>query len=195
MIEKIHNIFTESIQTKIAAADALSKKIAKAGQLLVDCLLNEGKILCCGNGGSAINSQHFAAQMLNRFKRERPSLPAIDLSSAIVTMTAISNDYSFEEIFAKQVKALGNPADVLLTFTTDGNASNVIQATHTALSKDMLIIACSGKDGGEMAGLIGENDVEICVPSNTTARIHEVHLLITHILSELIDNKLFGEET
>ncbi|MGX5174704.1 phosphoheptose isomerase [Aliikangiella sp. IMCC44653] len=193
MIEKIRNSFTESIQTKIAAADVLPEKIAKAGELMVNTLLNGGKILTCGNGGSAGDAQHFSSEMLNRFERERPPLPAIALTTDTATLTAISNDYSFNEVFSKQVKALGQAGDILLVFSTSGNSQNVIEAMRAALAKDMLIISCTGKDGGEMAGLMGPTDVEIRVPSNSTARIQEVHLVVIHSLCDLIDSTLFGE--
>ncbi len=193
MIERIKNNFTESIQTKIAAADVLPEKIAKAGELMVKTMLNGGKILTCGNGGSAGDSQHFSSEMLNRYERDRPPLPAIALTTDTPTITSIGNDYDFSQIFSKQVKALGQPGDILLAFSTSGNSKNVIEAMRAALAKDMLIITCTGKDGGEMAGLISENDVEIRVPSNSTARIQEVHLLVIHSLCDLIDNQLFGE--
>jgi DnaA initiator-associating protein len=193
MIEKIRNSFTESIQTKIAAADVLPEKIAKAGELMVNTLLNGGKILTCGNGGSAGDAQHFSSEMLNRFERERPPLPAIALTTDTATLTAISNDYSYNEVFSKQVKALGQAGDILLVFSTSGNSQNVIEAMRAALAKDMLIISCTGKDGGEMAGLMGPTDVEIRVPSNSTARIQEVHLVVIHSLCDIIDSTLFGE--
>lgn len=193
MIERIRNSFTESIQTKIAAADVLPEKIAKAGQLMVNCLLNGGKILTCGNGGSAGDAQHFSSEMLNRFERERPALPAIALTTDTSTLTSIANDYGFSEVFSKQVKALGQAGDILFVFSTGGNSPNVIEAMRAALAKDMLIISCTGKDGGEMAGLIGANDVEIRVPSNSTARIQEVHLVVIHSLCDLIDSTLFGD--
>lgn len=192
MIERIRNNFTESIQTKIAAADVLPEKIAKAGQLMVKTMLNGGKILTCGNGGSAGDAQHFSSEMLNRYERDRPPLPAIALTTDTPTITAIGNDYDFTQIFSKQVKALGQSGDILLAFSTSGNSKNVIEAMRAALAKDMLVITCTGKDGGEMAGLISENDVEIRVPSNSTARIQEVHLLVIHSLCDLIDNQLFG---
>ncbi|ACV26093.1 phosphoheptose isomerase [Kangiella koreensis] len=194
MIERIRDIFTESIQTKIAAADALPESIEKAGQIMVNSLLNGHKILTCGNGGSAGDAQHFSSEMLNRFERERPSLPAIALTTDTGTLTSISNDYSYNDVFAKQLRALGQPGDVLLAFSTSGNSRNVINAMETALSKDMLIVSLTGKDGGEMAGLIGPNDIEIRVPSNSTARIQEVHLVIIHALCDFIDNSLFGTE-
>jgi DnaA initiator-associating protein len=193
MIDRIKNNFTESIQTKIAAADALPEKIAHAGQLMVKTMLNGGKILTCGNGGSAGDAQHFSSEMLNRYERDRPPLPAIALTTDTPTITAIGNDYDFSQIFSKQVKALGQSGDILFAFSTSGNSKNVIEAMKAALAKDMLVITCTGKDGGEMAGLIGENDVEIRVPSNSTARIQEVHLLVIHSLCDLIDNQLFGE--
>jgi len=194
MIERIRDIFTESIQTKIAAADSLPESIAKAGQIMVNCLLAGGKILTCGNGGSAGDAQHFSSEMLNRFERERPSLPAIALTTDTGTLTSISNDYSYNDVFAKQLRALGQPGDILLAFSTSGNSRNVINAMETALSKDMLIVALTGKDGGEMAGLVGQNDVEVRVPSNSTARIQEVHLVVIHALCDYIDNSLFGTE-
>jgi len=193
MIERIKNNFTESIQTKIAAADALPEIIGKAGSLIVQTLLNGGKILTCGNGGSAGDAQHFSSEMLNRYERDRPALPAIALTTDTSTLTSIANDYDYSQIFAKQIKALGQAGDILLAFSTSGNSKNVMQAIRAALAKDMLIITCTGKDGGEMAGLISENDVEIRVPSNSTARIQEVHLLVIHSLCDLIDNQLFGE--
>ncbi|NVK20993.1 MAG: phosphoheptose isomerase [Kangiellaceae bacterium] len=194
MIERIRDIFTESIQTKIAAADALPESIATAGQIMVNSLLNGHKILTCGNGGSAGDAQHFSSEMLNRFERERPSLPAIALTTDTGTLTSISNDYSYNDVFSKQIRALGQAGDILLAFSTSGNSRNVINAMETALSKDMLIVALTGKDGGEMAGLVGPNDVEIRVPSNSTARIQEVHLVIIHALCDYIDNALFGAE-
>lgn len=194
MIERIRDIFTESIQTKIAAADALPESIAKAGHIMVNSLLNGNKILTCGNGGSAGDAQHFSSEMLNRFERERPSLPAIALTTDTGTLTSISNDYSYNDVFSKQIRALGQAGDILLAFSTSGNSRNVINAMETALSKDMLIVSLTGKDGGEMAGLVGANDVEIRVPSNSTARIQEVHLVIIHALCDYIDNALFGPE-
>lgn len=193
MISRIKDIFTESIQTKIAAADALPDSIEIAGKIMVHSLLNGGKILSCGNGGSAGDAQHFSSEMLNRFERERPSLPAIALTTDTGTLTSISNDYSYNDVFSKQIRALGQAGDILLAISTSGNSRNVINAMEAALSKDMLIVGLTGKDGGEMAGLFGANDVEIRVPSNTTARIQEVHLVVLHSLCDYIDNALFGQ--
>ena len=189
---RIREIFTESIQTKIDAADALPESIALATDILVDALVNGKKVLCCGNGGSAGDAMHFASEMVNRFERERPSLPAIALTADMNTITAIANDYDFNQIYSKQIKALGQPGDILLAISTTGDSPNITEAVKAALSRDMLIIGLTGRDGGEMAGLLSANDVEIRVPSPTTSRIQEVHLLIIHALCDLIDNRLFG---
>lgn len=191
MIENIKKSFTESIQTKIAAAEALPEHIEKAANMMIDALIRGNKILSCGNGGSAGDAQHFSSELLNRYERNRPSLPAIALTTDSSTITSIANDFSFDEIFSKQIKALGQSGDILLAISTSGNSSNVINAMQAALARDMTIVALSGKDGGEMAGFIGENDVEIRVPSSRTARIQEVHLLVIHNLCESIDNALF----
>lgn len=193
-LSRIRTLFTESIQTKIAAADMLPEAIARAAEVMSQALLDGHKILSCGNGGSAGDAQHFSSEMLNRFERERPGLPAVALSTDTSTLTSIANDYSYNEIFSKQVRALGQPGDVLLAISTSGNSRNVINAMEAALSRDMLIVALTGRDGGQMAGLIGPNDVEIRVPANSTARIQEVHLLVIHCLCDLIDQRLFGQE-
>ncbi len=152
MLESIKESFTESIQTQIAAAEALPEQISKASMLLVQCLLNGNKILCCGNGGSAANAQHFASCLLNRFETERPSLPALALTADTVTLTAVANDYHHDEIFSKQVRAFGQGGDVLLALSTSGNSKDIIKAMEAAVTRDMTIIALTGKDGGEMAG-------------------------------------------
>ncbi|MFC4701657.1 phosphoheptose isomerase [Glaciecola siphonariae] len=191
MLENIKKSFTESIQTKIAAAEELPESIEKAATMMINALIGGHKILTCGNGGSAGDAQHFSSELLNRYERDRPPLPAIALTTDSSTITSIANDFSYDEVFSKQVKALGNPGDILLAISTSGNSANVINAMQAALTKDMTIVAITGKDGGEMAGLIGENDVEIRVPSSRTARIQEVHLLVIHNLCECIDNTLF----
>ncbi len=190
-VQRIRDSFNESIQTKIAAAETLAQPIARAGDMMVQCLLNGHKILSCGNGGSAGDAAHFSSEMLNRFERERPSLPAIALTTDTPTLTSIANDYSYNEVFAKQVRALGQPGDILLAISTSGNSKNVIAAMEAALTRDMLIVALTGRDGGNMAGLIGPTDCEIRVPSNVTARIQECHLLVIHCLCDFIDRKLF----
>ncbi|MDD1792006.1 phosphoheptose isomerase [Enterovibrio makurazakiensis] len=191
MLDSIKESFTESIQTQIAAAEALPEPISKAAMVMVQCLLNGNKILCCGNGGSAANAQHFASCLLNRFETERPSLPALALTADTVTLTAVANDYHHDEVFSKQVRAFGQAGDVLLALSTSGNSKDIIKAMEAAVTRDMTIVALTGKDGGEMAGLLGELDVEIRVPSQRTARIQEVHLVTLHTLCDLIDQFLF----
>lgn len=191
MLDSIRESFTESIQTQIAAAEALPDAIAKAAQVMVQSLLNGNKILCCGNGGSAANAQHFASCLINRFETERPSLPALALTADTTILTAVANDYSGDQVFSKQVRALGQAGDVLFVLSTSGNSKNIIKAMEAAVTRDMTIIALTGKDGGEMAGLLGENDVEIRIPSHRTARIHEVHMVTLHCLCDLIDQVLF----
>ncbi len=194
MKQRIEESFRESIQTKIAAAEALPESIERAARLMVEALLRGNKILCCGNGGSAGDSQHFSSELLNRYERERPPLPAIALTTDTSTLTSIANDYSYSDVFSKQVRAIGQSGDILLAISTSGKSGNVIKAMETALAKDMHIVALTGKDGGDMAGLLGEQDVEIRVPSNRTARIQEVHLLAIHCLCDLIDELIFPQE-
>jgi len=170
----------------------LCELIEFASLKIVEALVNDKKILTCGNGGSAGDAQHFSSEMLNRFERERPALPAIALTTDTSTITSIANDYHYDEIFAKQLRALGQPGDILLVYTSSGNSGNILKAVKVAHDKEMLVIALSGKDGGALAGLLNEADIEIRVPSLSTARIQEVHLLISHCLCDLIDNQLFG---
>jgi len=193
MLERIKSNFTESIQTKIAASEVLAGPIEHAGMIMVQSLLSGNKILSCGNGGSAGDAQHFSAELLNRYETERPSLPAIALTTDTSTLTSIANDYHYDEVFSKQLRALGNNGDVLLAISTSGNSKNVIKAIETAVSRDMPIIALTGGDGGDIAGLLGENDVEIRVPSGRTARIQEVHLVVIHCLCDIIDTTLFPQ--
>lgn len=193
-IERIRQQFAESIQTKIIAADTLPQAIQAAGQIMVNALLNNHKILSCGNGGSAADAQHFSSELLNRFERERPALPAIALTTDTSTLTSIANDYDYSQIFAKQIKALGNAGDVLLAISTSGNSFNVIEAIKTAAKKQMCVIALTGRDGGEMRKLLTNTDCEIRVPAEKTARVQETHLLIIHCLCDFIDSSLFGEQ-
>ncbi|MBS24106.1 MAG: phosphoheptose isomerase [Gammaproteobacteria bacterium] len=190
--ERISNHFTESIEIKQRSMDELVIPIQHAGNCMVQSLLNEGKILSCGNGGSAGDSQHFSAELLNRFEKERPGLPAVALSTDSSTLTAIANDYDYSEIFAKQVTALGQSNDVLLAISTSGNSANVIEAINAAHDRGMSIVALTGRDGGTMAGQLQEKDVEIRVPSDRTARVQEVHLVVIHCLCDFIDTQLFG---
>jgi DnaA initiator-associating protein len=193
MLDNIKASFTESIQTKIASFELLPEPIAHAAHIMINALINGNKILCCGNGGSAVSAQHFSSLLLNKFERERPSLPAISLTADGITLASIANDYEFEQVFSKQISALGQADDILLVISTSGNSQNLIKAMEAALSRDMMIVALTGKDGGKMAGLLGQNDVEIRVPSNQTARIQEVHYLVVHSICDGIDNSLFPE--
>ncbi|MBT8102686.1 MAG: phosphoheptose isomerase [Gammaproteobacteria bacterium] len=192
-ITRVRDHFAESIATKQIAAEQIGESIVAAGRVMSDALLDDGKILSCGNGGSAADSQHFSSELLNRFEMERPGLPAMALTTDSSTLTSISNDYAYEEIFSKQVRALGRPADVLLGISTSGNSENVIRAIHAAHERGMNVVALTGRDGGRMASLFAEGDVEIRVPATRTARIQEVHLVVIHCLCDLIDSALLGE--
>lgn len=194
MQERIKACFTESIQTQIAAAEALPDAISRAAMTLVQSLLNGHKILSCGNGASAANAQHFTATMINHFENERPSLPAVSLSADNIMLTAIGNDRQHDEIYAKQVRALGQAGDVLLAISTHGNSRDIVRAVEAAVTRDMTIVALTGFDGGELAGLLGPHDVEIRVPSHRNARIQEMHMLTVNCLCELIDNTLFPHQ-
>lgn len=194
-IDRVIQHFNNSINTKTQARDEIAPSIVAAGQLMVGCLLNNGKILSCGNGGSAGDAQHFSSEMLNRFERERPSLPAIALTTDTSTLTSIANDYTYNEIFSKQVRALGQPGDVLLAISTSGNSPNVIQAIQAAHDRQMHVVALTGRNGGDMVALLTTMDVEIRVSSTSTARIQEVHLLAIHCLCDFIDQQLFGNDT
>lgn len=190
---RVRDHFAESIAVKEVAGEQLAESIVAAGRLLSDALLDDGKILSCGNGGSAADAQHFSSELLNRFERERPGLPALALTTDSSTLTSISNDYSYAEIFSKQVRALGNSQDVLLAISTSGNSENVIRAVAAAHEREMRVVALTGCDGGRMADLFSEDDVEIRVPATRTARIQEVHLVVIHCLCDLIDTTLLGE--
>jgi D-sedoheptulose 7-phosphate isomerase len=184
LISRISENFSESAHLKLQSMDALAAPIADAAELMVQALKRDGKILACGNGGSAADSQHFAAELLNRFEMERPPLAAVALTTDTSTLTSIGNDYDFDQIFAKQVRALGH--------ATSGNSRNVLAAIATAHEADMRVIALTGRNGGRMAELLEANDVHICVPSNSTARIQEVHLLALHCICDAIDCLLLG---
>jgi D-sedoheptulose 7-phosphate isomerase len=190
---RVREHFAESIAVKQASADVLSQSITSAGQLMASALLDEGKILSCGNGGSAGDAQHFSAELLNRFDRERPGLPALALTTDTSTLTSIANVYAYEDIFAKQIRALGRQNDVLLAISTSGNSENVNRAILAAHERGMKVVALSGRDGGRMTVLLGDNDVEVRIPATRTARIQEVHLLVIHCLCDLIDTTLLGD--
>ena len=193
MIERIQQLFNDSIQTKMAAANQLPDIISKAAQHMIDALLNGKKILACGNGGSAADAQHFAAEMINRYERERPELPAIALTTDSSTLTAIANDYHYNQVFAKQIRALGQRDDILLAITTSGCSTSITLAIEAAQSRGVKTIALTGKSGGDVPDLLKENDIEIRVPADSTARIQETHLLILHSLCDVIDQQLFGQ--
>ncbi len=193
-VKRVREHFASSAQLKLDAAESLAPLIARAADVLTECLFADGKILACGNGGSAADAQHFAAELVGRFERERPELPAISLSTDTSLLTAIANDYSFEQVFAKQVRALGAKGDVLLAISTSGNSGNVIAAIAAAQERDMRIVALTGKGGGRVGELLGAGDVNICVPHSRTARIQEVHLLTIHCLCDAIDHTLLGDD-
>ena len=192
--QRIQLQFFDSADLKYAAAEVLSKPIANAVSALVGCITSGGKVLACGNGGSAGDAQHFAAEFVGRFERERPGLAAISLSTDTSIITAIGNDYDFASIFSKQVQALGAPGDVLLAISTSGNSANVVKAVEAARAKDMTVVALTGHQGGRLAQLLLDTDVLICVPHERTARIQEVHLLVLHCLCDAVDLQLLGEQ-
>ena len=189
---RIRQHFSDSIATKQNALVPLAPKIARAATIMGTALRNKRKIMACGNGGSAADSQHFAAELLNRFEMERPGLPAIALTTDTSTLTSIANDYDYKEIFSKQIRALAHEGDVLLAISTSGNSPNVSRAIDAAHERGVAVVALGGRDGGEIGRKLREGDVEIRVPARNTARIQEVHLLSIHCLCDLIDAQLFG---
>ncbi|MRI35392.1 phosphoheptose isomerase [Endozoicomonas sp. OPT23] len=192
MHERITRHFSDSIDAKIRAAEALPPMIAQSAEVMVQCLLNEGKILSCGNGGSAGDSQYFAAMLTNRYERERPSLPAMSLNGDSLTLSAIANDSSYHEVFSRQIRALGQQGDILLAISTTGNCPSVVQAIQAAHDRDLLVIALTGRNGGDMSRLLQSEDLEIRVEEQSLQRIQEVHTLVTHCLCDLIDEILFS---
>lgn len=189
-LERVKHLFEESIQLKQQAAGSLAPAIVHAAETITDAILQGNKILSCGNGGSASDAQHFSSEMLNRFEMERPGLPAIALTTDTSTITSIANDYHYDSIFARQITALGYPQDTLLAISTSGNSANVIKAIEAAHEKEIKVVALTGKDGGKIASLLNESDVEIRVPSDSTARIQEVHIMVIHSICDLVDHKL-----
>jgi len=192
--QRIQQQFFDSADLKYAAAEILAKPIADAVSAVVGSITGGGKVLACGNGGSASDAQHFAAEFIGRFERERPGLAAIALTTDTSIITAVGNDYSFDAIFSKQVQALGNPGDVLLAISTSGNSSNVLAVVEAAHAREMTVIALTGRGGGKMRDQLLETDVHICVPHERTARIQEVHLLVLHCLCDAVDLQLLGEQ-
>lgn len=186
--------FEDSAQTAFTSAEQLAMPIAQATELMVHSLLASGKILACGNGGSAADAQHFASELIGRYERERPELAAISLSTDSSTLSAIANDYAWEQVYAKQIRALGHPQDVLLAISTSGDSPNILAAIDAAHERDLRVVALTGKGGGKVAEMLKDGDVHICVPHERTARIQEIHILAIHCICDGIDCLLMGEE-
>lgn len=193
--EQVKNLFGMSIENKMLAADSLSEHIARATQRLIDCLLNDGKILICGQGGSAANCQHFTSSMMNYFEVERPSLPVINLCADIATISSFANDNNYDQVFARPILSLGQERDVLIILTTSGNSDTVLNALHAADERGMDTIALNGRDGGVLANHLGPEDIELRVGAAGSAQIREIHLFILNCFCGLIDQSLFGQET
>jgi D-sedoheptulose 7-phosphate isomerase len=194
LIDRVNGHFLESIAAKQSSMEALSPAVAAAAERMVACFMNEGKVLACGNGGSAADAQHFAAEMVGRFEKERPGLAAISMATDTSALTAIGNDYDFDMVFSKQVRALGHTNDLLLAISTSGNSANVIEAIYAAHERGMGVIALTGKDGGKISEILSPEDILLNVPVMRTARIQEVHILLIHALCDAIDYMLLGGE-
>lgn len=195
MIEqRIQQHFIDSADLKYQSAQPLSKPIAAGIQAMLAAVTSGGKVLACGNGGSAADAQHFAAEFVGRYERERPELGAIALTTDSSILTAIANDYDFSVIFSKQVRALGSAGDVLLAISTSGNSANVLAAIEAAHARDMSVVALTGRGGGKINDILRETDVHICVPHERTARIQEVHLLVLHCICDGVDTQLLGDQ-
>jgi D-sedoheptulose 7-phosphate isomerase len=194
LVARVRQQFQESVATKVEAVEAVALPIARAAELVTAQFLAGHKLLACGNGGSAADAQHFASEMVNRFERDRSGLPAIALTTDASITTSIANDYQFSEVFARQVRALGQPGDVLVAISTSGQSRNVLAAIEAAHERELCVILLSGRDGGEASALLRPADVEIRVPSASTARIQEVHILALHCLCDLVDQQLLGVE-
>ncbi|MGB2905422.1 MAG: phosphoheptose isomerase [Candidatus Dechloromonas phosphoritropha] len=194
LIARVARHFEDSAQTKLNAVEAMAAPVAGAIETLTACLINGGKILACGNGGSAADAQHFAAELVGRFEVERQELAAIALTTDTSILTAVGNDYSFNQIFARQVRALGHAGDVLLAISTSGNSGNVIEAIRSAHEAAMPVVALTGRGGGQVGEMLRDDDIHLCVPADRTARIQETHLLVIHCLCDGIDALLLGVE-
>ena len=194
LVEHLRTHFEEGIEQRTRMAQTLPAEIAKAGEALAAALKSGHKALACGNGGSAADSQHFAAELVGRFERERPGLPGIALTVDTSALTAIANDYDYDRVFSKQVEALGNAGDVLLAISTSGNSKNCIEAIKAAQAKGLIVISLTGRDGGAMGRMMRSNDFHLNVSHPRTMRVQEVHLLVIHCLCEVVDNVLFGEK-
>lgn len=192
--QRIQNHFIESADLKYKAAQVLTAPITAAVQALMTCVTSAGKVLACGNGGSAADAQHFSAEFVGRFERERPELCAVALTTDTSILTAVGNDYGFDHVFSRQVRALGAPGDVLIAISTSGNSPNVLAAIEAAHQREMVVIGFSGRGGGKMNQALKDTDIHICVPHERTARIQEVHLLVLHCLCDAVDAQLLGEQ-
>lgn len=193
LASRVHDNIKQHMDMVQANLEILAPVIADGATRIIEALLSDRKVLACGNGGSAANSQHFSSELLNRFEQERPGLPAVSLTTDSATLTSIANDYNYDDIFAKQVRALGQPGDVLLAISTSGNSKNVVRAIEAAREREMVVVALNGRDGGAMANTMTGNDVNICVNGPSTARIQEMHILVIHCLCNLIDHQLLGQ--
>ena len=194
LVAHLRTHFEEGIELRTRMAETLPREIARAGTALAEALRSGRKALACGNGGSAADSQHFAAEIVGRFERERPGMPAIALTVDTSAITAIANDYDFDRVYSKQVEALGQAGDVLLAISTSGNSKNVMEAMKAAQAKGMVVIALTGRDGGAMAGMLSPRDFHLNVAHPRTMRVQEVHLLVVHCLCEVVDNLIHGEK-
>jgi D-sedoheptulose 7-phosphate isomerase len=192
--ERVDIIFLAHIETAQAAMVEIRNDVVAAATIMTNALLADRKILCCGNGGSAADAQHFSSELLNRFERERPGLPAMALTTDSSTITSISNDYNFDSIFSKQVSALGQQGDILLAISTSGNSPNILESVKAAHQRQMRCVILTGDTGGELNSIIDENDVIISVPAKLTARVQEIHIIVIHCLCDLIDTQLLGPE-
>ncbi len=192
--DRITDIFSSHLEITQASMEQLAPTIVEAASSITEALLSDRKILTCGNGGSAGDAQHFSSEMLNRFERERPGLPAMALTTDSSTLTSIANDYSYKDIFSKQISALGQQGDILIAFSTSGGSPNILRAVKAAHSRQMTCIALTGKGGGELMQMMDGDDISLCVPASSTARIQEVHLIIIHCLCDLIDNQILGSD-
>lgn len=194
MSQRVYSLFQRSIEAKMTVGEELAPLIEQAADTIVNTLLNENKILVCGNGPSSALSQIFASSLLDRFEKERPSLPAIWLGSNMASYTSIVSDAGHNDVYAKPIRALGQPGDTLVVISSSGNATNLLQAISTARDRELNVIALTGRDGGDISSLLSESDHELCATVNSRTRIHEIHLLVLYCLCDLIDNKLFGIE-
>jgi D-sedoheptulose 7-phosphate isomerase len=193
MEDRVKHLFGVTLEIKMAAADTLSEQVAKAGQRIVDCLLNDGTIFLCGNGASSANCMHFASAMLNHFEVERPSLPVINLSADSSCLSSFANENHYSQAFARSIQALGKEQDILLLLTTSGNSDSLLYGLQAANERGMDTVALSGRDGGVLTNHLGPEDIELRVPADSSARIREVHLFILHCFCDLIDQSLFSQ--